>query len=269
MARQKGLLKYTGNLGGISHYRQKGVSGHLARMANGPSAEQIASDPAFRRTRENNKEFQGCAQVGKDLRGFFAKLIKSSADSFITGRLVKVLKQVNLADGVNPRGQRSIAISLAPEKLRFFEFNRNLSLDTVFSPDYAVTENGSKNEATVDVQPFTPVDEMDIPAGATHFRLILAIASLSDYAYEPIEKNYQPVNPDENGLQATAFSPYLPVSQDIAANTVLTATLAGGPAISATTGLVCALGVEYYQEVNGVHYLFAQGNATRVVEVFV
>jgi len=269
MARQKGLIKYEGNLGGISHYRQKGVRGHLARLANGPSAEQIASDPAFRRTRENNKEFQGCAQVGKELRGFFAKLVKSSADSFITGRLMKVLKQINLSDGVNARGQRSVAISLAPEKLRGFEFNRNLSLDTVFSPDYTLVDNGAKNEATLDVQPFLPVDEMDIPDGATHFRLILGIATLSDYAYEPIEKIYQPVNLAENGLEATSYSPYLPVDQAIAANTVLTATLPGGPAISPTTGLVCAVGIEYYQEVNGSYYLFAQGNATRFEEVFV
>ncbi|MEO0900431.1 MAG: hypothetical protein AAFY71_28740 [Bacteroidota bacterium] len=269
MARQKGLIKYEGNLGGISHYKQKGVKDHLARLANGPSKEQIESDPAFRRTRENNNEFRGCALVGKHLRSSFAKLIKSSADSFITGRLVKYIKQVNLLDSINPRGQRSIALSLGPEKLKNFEFNRNLSLDTVFSPSFTVSENGSKNEATLEVEPFLPVDSIAIPEGATHFRILLAIATLSDYDFDPLEKIYKPVNEAENGLAQTTYSAYLPVDQELTVPTTLTATLTGGPTVSGTTSLATAVGIEFYQEVNGTQYLFAQGNATKFVEIFV
>lgn len=269
MARQKGLIKYEGNLGGISHYRQKGVKDHLARLANGPSAEQIASDPAFQRTRENNAEFKGCALVGKALRQSFAKLIRSSADSFITGRLVGVMKQINLQDSVNARGKRSIAISLGADKLKNFQFNRALSLDTLFSPNYAVASVAAKNEATLTVQPFQPIDAMAIPQGATHFRLIVAIASLSDYAYDPLEKSYGPVLAVEDGLSEMAYSAYLPVDQPVASVTALTATLPGAPTLSATTGLVVAIGLEFYQEVNGLHYLFAQGNASKFVEVFV
>ncbi len=269
MARQKGLIKYEGNLGGVSHYRQKGVKDHLARIANGPSAEQIASDPAFQRTRENNAEFKGCALVGKNLRQSFAKLIRSAADPFITGRLVGVMKQINLQDSVNARGQRSVAISLGAEKLKDFQFNRGLSLDTIFSPPYALTSNAAKNEATLTVQPFTPIDTMDVPAGATHFRIILAIGSLSDYAYDAIYKAYSAVEPDEDGLNVMVFSAYLPVDQDVSAAIPLTASLPGAPTLSATTGLATAIGIEYYQEVNGVQYLFAQGNAAKFAEVFV
>lgn len=269
MARQKGLIKYEGNLGGISHYRQKGVKDHLARLANGPSAEQIASDPAFQRTRENNAEFKGCALVGKALRQSFAKLIRSSADSFITGRLVGIMKQINLQDTVNARGKRSIAISLGADKLKDFQFNRALSLDTIFSPKYGVSSVAAKNEATLTVQPFTPIDAMAIPQGATHFRLIMAIASLSDYEYDDLEKSYVAVEPTEDGISEMVFSQYLPVDQAVTAAIALTATLPGSPTMSTTSGLVAAIGLEFYQEVNGVQYLFAQGNASKFVEVFV
>ena len=60
MSKQKGLIKLEGNIGGISFYVSDGE--YLARMANGPSKERIANDPAFKRTRENNKEFGGSAR---------------------------------------------------------------------------------------------------------------------------------------------------------------------------------------------------------------
>ena len=57
MSRQTGLIKLTGNIGGISFYKLGGED--LARVANGPSKERIEKDPSFVRTRENNMEFGG------------------------------------------------------------------------------------------------------------------------------------------------------------------------------------------------------------------
>lgn len=53
MARQKGALKYVGTIGDIRHFKIKGNKGYFAGMIGGPTAEQIATDPAFKRTREN------------------------------------------------------------------------------------------------------------------------------------------------------------------------------------------------------------------------
>jgi len=54
-------------------------------------------------------------------------------------------------------------------------------LFSAFCPRYP-DESGAMNEATLDVQPFLPVDEMDFPDGVTYFRLILGIVTLPDYA---------------------------------------------------------------------------------------
>ena len=53
MARQKGPLKYVGTLGDIRHFKIKGNQGYFAGLTGGPTADQIATDPAFQITREN------------------------------------------------------------------------------------------------------------------------------------------------------------------------------------------------------------------------
>lgn len=75
MARQKGPLKYVGTLGDIRHFKIKGNEGYFAGLTGGPTAEQIATDPAFQRTRENMNEFGGCAMAGKSVRVGLASLM--------------------------------------------------------------------------------------------------------------------------------------------------------------------------------------------------
>jgi hypothetical protein len=55
MARQKGIIKLDGTVGGITFYKSK--DGYLAREKGGVSADKIANDPNFQRTRENGEEF--------------------------------------------------------------------------------------------------------------------------------------------------------------------------------------------------------------------
>ncbi|MBG7612313.1 hypothetical protein IU405_08645, partial [Polaribacter sp. BAL334] len=68
MAQQKGHIKYVGTLGEVRHFKIKGTEGYFAGLKGGPSADQIATDPAFIRTRENMNEFGGSAIAGRSFR---------------------------------------------------------------------------------------------------------------------------------------------------------------------------------------------------------
>ena len=111
MARQTGLVKYNGTMGGVRHFKIKGLEGDFAGMAGGPSAEQINNDPAFIRTRENMNEFGGSASAAKSVRTALSQIIKQFADSRLTGRLTAIMKQINLEDQTEARGKRAIEIS--------------------------------------------------------------------------------------------------------------------------------------------------------------
>ena len=66
MARQKGIIKLDGTIGDITFYKSQ--DGYLAREKGGVSADRIANDPNFQRTRENGEEFGRAGKAGKMLR---------------------------------------------------------------------------------------------------------------------------------------------------------------------------------------------------------
>ena len=66
MARQKGIIKLQGTIGGVSFYRTQ--DGYLAREKGGVDGQRIANDPAFQRTRENGNEFGRAGKGGRPVR---------------------------------------------------------------------------------------------------------------------------------------------------------------------------------------------------------
>jgi hypothetical protein len=266
MAKQTGIVRYSGNLGGISHYKMKGVAGDLAKIATGPSKDQIMNDPSFKRTRENNMEFGGSAKAGKSFRRGLASVIKKFSDSQVTGRVTKVFKAINL-EGIGDRGKRNIDLSLNKEQINGFEFNKNISFAGVYTAPLTLTESVSRDESAMDITAFNPWDSIDAPAGATHFRIINGIATVSDYHYNDIERTYEAVEPTLDGLSAIKYTAYLPLDTAVVATT-LTSTLAGAPVLTADVSVTNVIGIEFYQEVGGQYYLFASGNAMQVGKVF-
>jgi len=267
MAKQTGLVRYSGTMGGVRHFKIKGLQGDFAGLKGGPTAEQIATDPAFKRTRENMNEFGGSATAGKSLRTSIAGLIRNNGDSQVTGRITAIMKKINLEDGSEARGQRAILVTVAPQYLDGFEFNKFTSLSGVFNALYTITPTAARDGSTLEVPSFNPLDRMYIPAGATHFKIINAIAVLSDYEFNATTRVYEPKDGTTNGLTDVKDSGYLPVNAVTGLISVVN-TLPGSPTVSTDVSVVNLLAVEFYQEVNSNYYLFAQGNAMKVAKIF-
>ncbi|MCB9222850.1 MAG: hypothetical protein H6582_01630 [Crocinitomicaceae bacterium] len=264
MSKQKGLIKLEGNIGGISFYSSDGE--HLARMANGPSKDRISKDPAFKRTRENNMEFGGSAKVSKALRSALSTVLQSMAGRYLTSRLTKIFKIINLK-ATGTRGERPIELSQYKDTLKNFDLDKNTNLSSVFSAPYTATINADKNEGTIDVPSFIPDDFINAPAGATHFKLVLAMGAVSDYQFNAGVNGYEPVEPSQNGLSAVIYSPILALGATaVTAN--LVAAFNGAPVIAAEVSVPMCLGIEFYQQVGTDYYVFAQDNAMKIIEVF-
>jgi hypothetical protein len=78
MAKQRGLFKAEGTLDEFSFY--KSADGFMIRQKGGVSAERMATDPAFERTRENQKEFARAGKAGKVLRNALRSLLLHVGD---------------------------------------------------------------------------------------------------------------------------------------------------------------------------------------------
>jgi len=265
MARQSGPLKYKGNIGGIRHFKMKGLKGSFAGMAGGASAEQIKKAPEFKRTRENMNEFAGCASAGKSVRVGLSSLMKQMSDPQLTGRLTAIMKKINLEDQSEARGYRAILISQQSNYLKNLVFNTGVSFDSIFTGNITITPQSNRNGVEM-AAIFNAANHVHAPVGATHFRLISAIMALSDFAYNSSSKVYEPIKPSLNELNSVVYFPYTDFSS---ADLQMTTTniLPGSPELSTETSLIVCVGIEFYQQVGTNYYLFSSGNALKIYSI--
>lgn len=248
MAKQKGIIKLDGTIGGITFYKSQ--DGYLAREKGGVSAEKIANDPAFQRTRENGEEFGRAGKAGKLLRNAIRAMLQNASDSRMVSRLTQKMVEVVQADITNPRGQRNV-IDGEAELLQGFEFNISGKLGTTLYAPYTSTIDRVAGTLEASIPSFVPLNMIAAPGGTTHFKVVSAGAEI-DFENETFVM-------DSN---ASAILPW-----DATATAVLT--LTNAVTANSTKPLFLALGIEFYQEVNGQMYPLKNGayNALALVKV--
>ena len=248
MARQKGIIKLKGTIGDITFYKTQ--EGHLAREKGGIDASRIASDPAFQRTRENCAEFGRAGKAGKMLRTALRTLLLNSADSRMVGRLTQAMVKVIQADLVNERGLRNV-IDGEAELLAGFEFNARGKLGTSLFAPFEGTIDRATGQIAVDLDSFLPGNMIAAPGGTTHFKIISAGAEIN------FETETFVVASSETAILPWDMTPTAAINQNnlVSPNSV--------------SPLFLALGVEYFQEVNGKMYPLKNGayNPLALVQV--
>lgn len=248
MAKQKGIIKLEGTIGDITFFKSK--DGYVARERSGPTADQIANDPVFERTRENGKEFGRAGKAGKVLRNAIRSLIQNAADSKAVSRLTKEMMKVVKADVTNTRGLRNV-MDGETELLEGFDFNVNAKLGTTLFAPYTATIDRTTGAITLNVPAFTPANMLAAPAGSTHFKIVSAGSEI-DFEQEvhTTDVHESAILPWDNN--ATTLM-----------NVVHTVTA------NSTHPLFFVLGVQFFQDVNGVKYPLKNGafNALSIVKV--
>ena len=238
MARQKGMIKLKGTIGDITFYKTQ--DGHLAREKGGIDASRIKSDPAFQRTRENGSEFGRAGVAGKILRTALRAVLLNSADGRMVSRLTQQMVKVIQADVTSDRGLRNV-IDGEAELLAGFEFNIRGKLGTSLFAPFVASIDRVTGQIGVTLPSFIPINMIAAPSGTTHFKIISAGAEI-DFEDETFV-----VENSETAILAW----------DAAASTVISQTNMVTPA--STKPLFLALGIEFYQEVNGQMYPLKNG----------
>ena len=239
MARQKGIIKLKGTIGDITFYKTK--DGHLAREKGGIEASRIANDPAFQRTRENGSEFGRAGKAGKVLRTSLRVLLLNSADGRMVSRLTQRMVKVIQADTISIRGLRNV-IDGEAELLQGFDFNLRGKLGTTLFTPYEGLIDRTTGTIMVEIAPFIPANMIAAPSGTTHFKIISAGTEIDFEAETFVEAHTE-----------TAILPWDNTLTDpISHENMVTA--------GSTKPLFLALGVEFYQEVNGQMYPLKNGS---------
>ena len=248
MAKQKGLLKMEGTLDNLTFYKSQ--DGHLVKTKGGVSADRIANDPTFVRTRENGQEFASAAKAGKLLRDTFRVMMLTASDNRVTTRLTKLMTDIKNEDTTSVRGERNVGVGITTatglQMLAGFEFNINAMLSSI------VYTQGQADLVTgiATLGPLTPINDIAWPSGATHVSFSAGYAVV-DFA---------------SGNSDVKFTNKVNLPLD---GTTSTVTLTPTALPSGVATKVYAIEVEFFQEVNAVQYSLKNGayNALAIIQV--
>ncbi len=238
MARQKGVIKFTGTIDGVTYYNSK--YGPLVRKKGGPTAKQVKKDPAFKRTRENNNEFKVCSEATKLLRSVLKPMITEASDFLVTGRMNKLMHALKNLDTTSARGERTVAKGVsAPQAknlVKGFDFNKDAPLSRVIKKSITI----NPKSGTISISGLNAKNDIDAPKGATHAKFTGAWLKV-DFAKEKI---------NIVGSKSVA----LKLNSTVGNVRLKPKSKPGGRGAD-----FFVLQVTFYQEVNGIQYSFKDG----------
>lgn len=244
MGKQKGIIKLEGKCGDKVYYWHPKY-GWLVRDVTSVDAERILTDPAFAAVREHNAQFAQSAMFVKALRAAYYPLFQPLADTRMTSRITSAVVKAIQADPALAPNERRLAHGDL-RKLIDLNFNKETPLQKILTARYSTTKAGGVHTTT-----FTPEGSRFVKAraGATHFRLVSSIATI---AYDATAMAVD-----------TTYSDYIPTKRG--GTTAITLINTGTPLPDSF--MTHVVGVEYFQETNGVYYpLYAKtSNALAII----
>jgi len=248
MPRQVSTGKIKGTIGDITFYKSQ--DGLMVKQKSEVSADRIATDPAYARTRENGREFGRAGKTGKVIRAAFSSLLSQVADNRVVSRLLQAIMVAQKSDTTSARGERSIIAGDAT-LLERFDFNIKSPLGAVLLAQFSTTVNRVTGATTITIPAFVPVKTIKAPDGATHFKVLGAAAAI-DFANETFVTVNSTSASIAYGLQEAGE---ITLTQQLPANS--------------KDYLFLVLGIEFYQQFNGNLYPLNSGNfnALTIVKV--
>jgi hypothetical protein len=174
----------------------------------------------------------------------------NSADGRMVSRLTQRMVQVIQADVISVRGLRNV-IDGEAELLAGFEFNIRGKLGTSLFAPFVATIDRAAGDIIVDLASFIPSNMIAAPSGTTHYKIISAGAEIDFEAETFIVSN------SESDILPWDMTPSDAINHS---NPVTPAS---------TKPLFLALGIEFYQQVNGSMYPLKNGayNPLALVQV--
>ncbi len=248
MAKQKGIVRFTGTIDGLTYYDSK--YGPLVRKKGGPSPEQFKTNPAFERSRENANEFGNCGKATKLVRAVLMPMMKDVKDFTVTARLVKLMHALKNLDTASGRGARNVAtgISLPAAKnlMKGYDFNEKAQLGLVLKKQYTV----NTKKGVISIPGMIPDVHLKRSKAATHAKITGGWARIDFGA--------------EVGELVRTNQVILPI------NSVISNVVLKPVSLPSGTGTdIFILQIIFYQEINGVQYDLKNGeyNSMGVVEI--
>jgi hypothetical protein len=239
MAKQAGEIKIKGTIGNLTFYKMGGQ--YLVRQKADLTQERIKSDPKYARVRDHRKVFKGVINAVILLRNSFKNLAQNASDKSMYQRLLAKMFKVVQSDTTSIRGERNVCNGRL-ELLQGFEFNIHHKLSIGLHALHQCDINRDTGLVTVSILPFIPANVITAPNNTTYFTITAGVAAVDFQAGEFVadtkKTSHLPFNSlptDENKIEL-----------------IIKAT--------GTLPIFIVLGIEFYEEIDGVQQMVGKGD---------
>jgi hypothetical protein len=264
MAYLTGIIQYLGSFKSIRHWQNANDPTIYAGEKGGANADQVNNNAAFERTRENMSEFKGCGIVVKAIRLGLQHLIPEYTDTRFTGRLVKLVKMINLRDEKGIRGKRAIRISLNRPILKTLNLHEKRKIDYELKRCIKSSHPESRAEVNIMVNGFNPDPDL-VPGNPQFYRLINHLNIISDYVYNEHDRRYNPTSIQDQRT-AYIYSDYIPINTPLSA--ALKAAFPEGTVLTESETVLQCVGIEFYIRSGSDGYVLYSRGSMLLYDVF-
>jgi hypothetical protein len=186
-------IQFTGTLNNLTAYTMRGHNGIIIRSKGGASKRNIEKNPKFQVTRDLNKEWKAVIEASQSIRRGLAALRKL-ADYNVAGPLHALVKKIQTADELNPKGKRSILFSRHPDFLSSFQYNRQTLFDNIVCQPIEVNINKTSAMVDVTIPSLQPLVNFFPNPRYAYYRILLACGGVSDFVYSEMGNFHNPVS---------------------------------------------------------------------------
>lgn len=244
MAKLKGVLQLTGQLGNLSIYTRRDSDEIIVRSKGGASKERIRNDPEFENTRRGNREWSGATKLGGAFRRSVIVLARM-ADYSVSGTLNAVMLKIVKRDTVNEWGERSVLLSQNKSMLSGFNFNRKHLFDSVvrLTPEWSIDRENQ--QARVSFPELIPSLHLANFTNLPYYRFVVALGVVSDLEYEPTSGGYLPVVKEGHGTGNSMRTEWFTLKNDLPAQVIEVIPYKPVGALNEHVTLVLGIGIEF------------------------
>src|ERR1035437_1751944 len=264
MAILTGDIKYRGSFKSIRNYMNLHDPRTFAGEKGGANRDLIMNSPVFARTRENMNEFGGCGTAVKAIRRGLLNLLPELSDKHFTGRLMRVVKEINRRDAAGIRGKRAIIFSEERPFLATMIFNVLQDIAEVMGYQFLWEHPITRASAKLTLTALT-IKPILIPKGATHYRVQNHLSIISDYTYNEANRRYEPMT-QLNTMSAFKYSAYTPVGTALTDEINVAFPVGTLPGDDDT--VIQCVGIEFFLKSGATDYLPLKGSSMKIVDVF-
>jgi len=260
MAEIEGPIRFKGSIGDVTCYYNSVLKKWIFRKKGGAHKNHIKKSKKFKNVRLNMSEFKACGEWCHLVRMGLFKLDDFNWGLYMSG-IVQLSKTIQLMDGEGLWGNRNIESSKHKEMLTDIVFNAQYPFNKVVMRRPEVIADEMRMSITVNLTQFYSLRELVFRKGFSSYRFAMTIAQLSDYVYDPVNKEYAPKHAGLENRSVVVFSEWYRKSanpEDISLSAAFPAELV--PPADAT--VMVGLGVEFATNLSGNSYYSAKGDRT-------